>query len=433
MDAGTALLTQWGQAVLQLLTQPYYYIAVLFLVFQYMRQIRLERQMFAVKLHLWPGLLGRAALSGLAAGAAVSLAGAFLGAALTQEALIWLWSTAAVLMVFRIRYLCFAYSAGVLALLQWLVGWTPLADASGLAGRLAGSLEAIDMPGLLILVALLHLGEALLVRTGGDKLSMPLFMEGKRGKLIGGYLLQGFWPVPLFILVPGGGSETAPLPWTPLLGGGWEGGWQVAALPMVIGFSELTRSMLPSEKAKHAAKGLLLYSAGVLAFAFLAAYVPALLPLAAVASLALHEGIIWRSRAVEAARSPLYVHDARGLRLLGIVPGTPAAAMGLLPGEIVHKVNGVRVRSKEELHEALQINPAFCRLEVYNNAGELKFAQRARYAGEHHQLGVILAPDEQATYYASPGPASLLELLKRSRTANRREAAARRQEARSAD
>lgn len=426
MDIVYALLRQLGQAVVQLLVQPYYYIAVLFLIFQFTRQIRLERQMFAVKLHIWPRLLGKAVVAGLVVGVILSVAGAFLGATLTSEALIWLWCAAAVLMLIRIRYLCFAYSAGLLALLQWLIGWTPAAEWSGFFGQLARSLEAVDMPGLLLLVALLHLAEALLVRTGGDKLATPLFLEGKRGKLVGGYVLQGFWPVPLLLLVPAGG-ETLQLPWVPLLGGDWSGGWSIVALPMIIGFSEMTRSMLPPDKAKHAAKGLVLYSTGVFAFALLAAFVPETLPLAGAVSLLLHEGIIWRSRAAEASRSPLYVNDARGLRILGVVPETPAAAMQLLPGEIIHKVNGKRVRSKEELHEALHRNPAFCKLEVFNNDGELKFAQRARYAGEHHLLGVILSPDERATFYALPGPASLIQLLKRSRTTTRLEAAAKEQ------
>src|SRR5690606_29984166 len=121
---------------------------------------------------------------------------------------------------------------------------------------------------------------------------------------------------------------------------------------------------------------------------------------------------------LEATRVPLYVNDTRGLRILGIVPGTPAETMGLAAGEILHKVNGVRVRTKEELYEALVLNPAFCKLELLNLDGELKFAQRARYAGEHHQLGVILAPDEQANYYADNGPLSLLKLLRRSRVSN---------------
>ncbi|WP_240647744.1 serine protease [Paenibacillus nanensis] len=426
LDTAQAMLELLGEAVLQLLIQPFYYIAVLFIILQYSRQMRMERQLFAVKLHNWIGLTAKAVLMGLLAGLAASLAGAFIGATLSGTAVIWLWAVAALLMIIRIRYLCFAYSAGIILLLQWIVGFTPLAERADWLGAAAASLEGIDGSGLLLLVALLHLAEALLVKLHGDRLSTPLFLEGKRGKLVGGYMLQGFWPVPLFLLAPvadsaaAGHASTLTLPWTPLFGADWSQGWTIVALPMVIGMTEMTRAMLPKAKAKHAAQGLLAYSIILGAAAIAAWWQPALLPLAAVLSFVLHEALIWRSKLAESKRTPLYVHDARGLRILGIVPGTPAEAMGLLAGETLHKVNGRRVFSKEELYEALAVNSAFCKLEVYNTEGELKFAQRARYAGEHHQLGVILAPDEQANYYAANGPASLLALIRGLKAANRR-------------
>ncbi|WP_028608214.1 PDZ domain-containing protein [Paenibacillus harenae] len=422
MNTSMEVLGMLGQAAVQLVAQPFYYIAVLFIILQYTRQIRLERQLFAVKLHYWPALVGKALLAGLATGITVSAAGALIGVALTAESVLWLWAVAAILMLIRIRYLCFAYSAGIIVLLQWLSGWTNFSERTDWLASIAGSLADIDAAGLLMLVALLHLAEALLVRRQGDRLSTPLFLEGKRGKLVGGYMLQGFWPVPLLMLVPssGSGASTISLPWTPVFGADWSQGWTIIALPMIIGFTEMTRSMLPKEKARHAARGLLLYSIFLAAAALLAWWQPVLLPAAALVSVLLHEALVWRSRYLESTRPPLFVHDARGLRVLGIVPGTPAEAMGLAAGEVLQKVNGVRVRTKEELYEALVQNSAFCKLEVLNIDGELKFAQRARYEGEHHQLGVILAPDEEANFYAASGPASLLELLRSSRASSRR-------------
>ena len=127
----------------------------------------------------------------------------------------------------------------------------------------------------------------------------------------------------------------------------------------------------------------------------------------------------------EASNSPYYVHDERGLRVLAVIPGTPAEAMGIAAGEILHKVNGQSVRTKDELYAALHVNSAFCKLEVLNHEGQIKFAQRARYAGEHHQLGVVLAPDEKAGYYAASGAASLFDLIMRTRTARQRETSSR--------
>ncbi|WP_164779614.1 PDZ domain-containing protein [Paenibacillus kobensis] len=427
MDAVNEWLRLIGDGAVHALAQPFYYIALIVIAVLYIRGTTMERRLFHVRLHAWPLLLGRTIVAGLAVGLVLSGLSVLLGTSLTAEAALWLWGTAAVLALLRLRYLCFAYAAGVLALLQSAIGFTTLEERGGWIGDAAASLAAVDMPAVLLLVALLHGAEALLVRRQGSKFATPLFMEGKRGKLIGAYRMQGYWAVPLLLLVPAssGGVE---LPWTPLLpllsgqsADGGAAGWSFAAVPMIIGFTEWTRSQLPERKAQHAAKSLLWYSLAVAAAALAAAWLPALLPVAALVALLLHELLIWSSGRKESEGTPLFVHDGRGLMVLGIVPGTPAAHMGLQSGEILYKVNGMRVRTKEELYDALHRNSAFCKLEVLNREGHQRFVQRARYAGEHHQLGVILAPDDRAEYYVEPAPGSLLALLFSGRAAHRRE------------
>ncbi|WP_164744333.1 PDZ domain-containing protein [Paenibacillus xylaniclasticus] len=428
MDAVNEWLRLIGDGLVHALAQPFYYLALFVIAVIYIRGTNMERKLFHVRLHAWPLLFGRTIAAGLAAGLLLSGLSVLLGTSLTTDAVLWLWGTAVVLALLRLRYLCFAYAAGVLALLQWVLQFGTLEKRGDWIGDVAASLLAVDMPSVLLLVALLHGAEALLVWRQGSKFATPLFMEGKRGKLIGAYRLQGYWAVPLLLLVPAG-SGGIELPWTPLLPlisgeytDGGAVGWSFAAVPMMIGFTEWTRSQLPEHKAKQTAKSLLWYSLAVAAAALAAAWLPALLPLAALAALLLHELLIWSSGRRESEGTPLFVHDGRGLMVLGIVPGTPAAQMGLQSGEILYKVNGMRVRSKEELYDALHRNSAFCKLEVLNREGHERFVQRARYAGEHHQLGVILAPDDRADYYVEPAPGSLLKLLFSGRTAHRREA-----------
>ncbi|MFD0714986.1 PDZ domain-containing protein [Paenibacillus sp. GCM10027626] len=424
MDTAIELFRQAGSAIVQLLLSPFYYIAILLVVLHGMRQTRLERRLFHVRLHIWPALLLRTIAAGVIVGFIMSTAGLFLGVAVTGEAVLWMWGAAALLTLFSVRYLCFAYSVGLLGIVQWLLGLTSLAERGDWFGQAAGSLAQLDIAGLLLLVALMHLTEALLVRWQGAQAATPLFLEGKRGKLVGGYMLQGYWPVPLIMLVPGMTPEGAAvgLPWTTLLDGSAlsGGGWSMVGFPMMIGFSELTRSLLPADKARAAARGLLLYGTVVALAAIGAAWWKPLLPIAAGCSLLLHEGLVIISRLRESARSPIFVHDERGLKVLAVIPGSPAEAMGIVAGEIVHKVNGMKVRTVEELHTALHIHSAFCKLEVFNLEGQLKFVQRARYANEHHQLGVVLAPDDRAGYYAVPGEASLWNLLRRGGSARQR-------------
>lgn len=422
MDAAMDWLRLAGSAALGLLLSPFYYIGVLLIMLQYFRQTRLERRLFHVRLHAWPNQLARTMLAGLAVGVAITLVGAFLGVTVDGEAVLWLWGTAVVLLLVRVRYLCFAYSAGMLGLLKWGLGWTSLDARGDWIGTAARSIGGLDIPGLLVLVALMHIAEGLLVRWQGARFASPLFLEGKRGKLIGGYMLQGYWPVPVLLLVPaaagGGGVD---LPWPLLLGDGaaWSHGATMIGFPMMIGFTELTRTMLPAAKARSASKALLLYGLILGAAAIAASFWEPVMLAAALCALLLHEALVAVSYYKEDANSPLYVHDDRGLRILAVIPGTPAEAMGLQAGEIIQKVNGARVLTKEELHAALHLNSAFCKLEAINLEGHVKFVQRARFAGEHHQLGVVLSPDDHAGFYAAASPASLFDLL-RKRTAKSR-------------
>nr|WP_274654139.1 PDZ domain-containing protein [Paenibacillus humicola] len=425
MDTALEMLRQAGWAAVQLLISPFYYAALIVIALQYGRQTVLERRLFHVRLHGWQSQLLRSVLAGFAVGLAMSAAGLFLGISVTGEAVLWMWGAAALLALVRVRFLCFAYGTGLLGVLQWALGWTALAQRGDWLGTAAASLARLDIAGLLLLAALMHLAEALLVRRQGARFASPLFLAGKRGKLIGAYALQGFWPVPLLLLVPaaaGSGAETA-LPWPTLLGGGFtqQGAWTMIGFPVVIGFSELTRTMLPEMKARGVSALLALYGAVLAGAAALAAFWPPFLLAAALLAPLLHEGIMLTGRLLEAGRSPRFTHDERGLCVLAVIPGTPAEAMGLQAGEILQKVNGVRVGTKEELHAALHVNSAFCRLEVMNLEGQVKFVQRARYAGEHHQLGVVLAPDEKANYYAAARNLSLIGLLRRGRAARKRE------------
>ncbi|EXX89027.1 serine protease [Paenibacillus darwinianus] len=410
MDAALELLRQAGAAASRLLLQPFTYISILLIGMMLARQTRLERRLFYVRLTFWPKLLGPAMLYGIAAGIVVSAALLLTGVSLNGEAVYWLWGASLLLMLVRIRFLSIIYGAALVALLQWALGRFELAGSSEWYGPLAASLEGQDAAGLLLIASLLQLAEAALVAWRGPHGAGPLVVDGKRGRLVGGYQLQTFWPVPLLLLVPSGTADMA-LPWTPLAAGGADG-WAMLGLPVMIGFSGLTTSLLPREKAHRASVKLLLSGAVAAALAMAALRWPPFVPVAAVAALLLRELMCQIERRREEQTPPLYVQDDRGLRVLAVVPGTPADQMGIQAGEILHKVNGIRVRSQEDLYEGLLENSAFSKLEVLNLEGQLKFVRRARFEGEHHQLGVVLAPDEKTMHVTCGVPRSLFDLIR---------------------
>nr|WP_284730492.1 PDZ domain-containing protein [Bacillus sp. SM2101] len=84
-----------------------------------------------------------------------------------------------------------------------------------------------------------------------------------------------------------------------------------------------------------------------------------------------------------------------GLVVLAIISQSPAEKMAIQVGEMITKVNGVTVRSVEEFYEAIQKNSAFCKLEVIDVNGQVRFTQRALYDGEHHELGILFVQDDK--------------------------------------
>jgi len=423
MDWMLEWLRQAGYGIAAALIRPFGYIAVLLVLLLAFRQIRAERRLFHARLTAWPGRLLAALPAGIAAGVVASAAVQFLGVNLSADAVIWLWCASLLLGLARLRFAAAAYGAGLVALLQWAAGWFDWSGAPVIFGQMAASLASFDAAGLLLVAGLLLPVEALLLWRFSRRLAGPVIVDGKRGKPIGGWRIDAVWPVPLLLLVPAAGTN-AELPWTPLL---WSGdgpaGWALLGLPVVIGSVWNTTTLLPAAKAARAAKALLWTGWIAAAAGVAAARWELLLPVAAVAVPALRELAAFIERSREEAAGPLYAHEGSGLRVLAVLPGSSGAQLGIEPGEIVSKVNGIAVRSPQDLYDGLLANPAFCKIELLNHEGHVRFAQRARYENEHHQLGLVLAPFEDAAWTVSGASRSLAGLLPWSRPYRRRSAA----------
>lgn len=177
MNVIQELLGSLGTAFLHLLIQPYYYIAIIFIALYYRRQVALERKLIHVKLHSWGQETWRTVWSGLVMGLVVSIAAVLLGISLSGTAVACIWVVSLVLSLLRVRYLCFAYSIGLLGIIQFVISFFPDALDSGTVGNITTAIREMDIPALLVLAALLHMAEALLARRQGAKLATPLFLK----------------------------------------------------------------------------------------------------------------------------------------------------------------------------------------------------------------------------------------------------------------
>lgn len=400
-------------ALLELVIQPFYWAGLLILLLYYRRQGILERKLFHIRLHGYGSLAARALLGGLCAGAVVSLIMAGLGFVLTPGGAAAVWITALLLLAVRIRFANFAYAVGALGAVQFVLSLIPGLPDRGFWGSVLGAIGGLNIAALLVLAALLHLAESALIAWQGKHFALPTYIPGKRGRPVGAYVLRMLWLAPTLLLVPAEGGAIS-LPWQPPLNG-WLGlpeaaGYTLLALPVMFGLPEATWTLLPERKAARAARRGLMFGAALLVLALGAVFWPPMTVIAAVAGIGLREALIRDGVREEEGLPALYAHTGRGLRILAVQPESPAEDMGILPGETLLKVNGSLVGTTQQLHEALRINSAFCKLEVQNRSGESKFLQRPIYAGDHHQLGFIFAPDDASASERPYRPLSLLGL-----------------------
>lgn len=399
--------------------QPMFYLGVIILILQYRRQISFERKLFSSRIHSWPVEVFRSLGYGLLGGIIASILMILLGVVFNPQYLWLIWLVTMMLLLFNVRFLCLSYSIGIVGFIS---GIMQLFDQDIMLKMvdlnydwlkdLIVMILNIDIPTLIAIVAVLHLVEAILVKFQSAKQATPIFVESKRGRLIGGFQIQSYWLLPLFIFVPSGNFDQNvlfTLSWWPLFS---QGMLTIIPVPAMIGYADFTTVYTPKEKTGKSFKYLLIYSLVLLGLAFIASKVQGFQIIAAIFSGFGHELIRVLGNRQEIKLPAKYVHPRDGLKVLAVIPGSLADLMKIETGEVIKKVNGIPIANKQELYDALQKQSAFVKLEIINLEGQIRFAQHSIYTGEHHQLGIILSPDDDAPYYIELEDINLFKLLK---------------------
>lgn len=332
---------------------------------------------------LWGGFLGSCLLI-------------FVGISVNEIGGIYLLFTALGLMLIQQRFLCFAYAGGVLSLCSLLLGFPQL-----------------SVPHVMALVAALHLVEALLIYFTGSIAVLPIYVSTKEGRIVGGYNLQKFWPMPLVVLFAGiypdphivKGIVSMP-DWWPLLKPGFtalEGEivYSLLAIPAVLGYGDIAISATPREKTRVAGWELAGYSVLLLFLAVGASYYPLLAYPAALFGPLGHELVIYLGQKREAGREPLFVPTARGVKLLYVWRHSSLAQAGVKAGDILLTLNNIAVNEEREIREikaGLPEGKETLELEYLTAAtGELKKIRIE--LGEGRSRGYIPVPEWHTSAY----------------------------------
>ncbi|CQR70394.1 hypothetical protein SOV_39310 [Sporomusa ovata DSM 2662] len=360
--------------------------------YQYWQMQKSQRKMFGVYKYSLTKQILLAGVYGLIGGITGSFLLTIVGVTLNQLGLNYIWPVALALMLINMRFLCFAYAGGLVALANIIFGW-----------------PEVNVPQVLSLVAVLHITESLLIAISGSYSAMPMIVKKQDGRLVGAFSLQNFWPLPLVILVavaiPSGtiSDGVMKMPeWWPLLTAVQEppsgSGLLYVMAPVVaaLGYTDMAIASLPQQRRWHSALHLAGYSILLLVLALLSAKYDWLQVFAAILSPLGHELLIQLDNRREMEVPPRFVPTPYGLMVLDTVGDSPAANV-FKPGDIIINVAGLPINSRYDLAAAIsqateEFNIIFERAgkEVRKNS---KFKQGERW------LGVILVPEGDELFY----------------------------------
>lgn len=254
-------------------------------------------------------------------------------------------------------------------------------------------LNNYDTNGVAVSVALivgaLLIAEGLLIRKYGAKFASPIVETSKRGKKAVAYFTKKVWILPILFLVPGNLFDDF-FPYWPQFSLGHDQ-FSLILFPIVIGFQQKTRKTLPIFFYKQLGRAVTLLGEFILILGLIGYFVPFVAFITIIASIVLRLLISFLFRLREKRDVYVVSPKSNGVTIVAVLPDSPAKKMGLLPGEVIKRVNGVEVHNERELYEALQINAAHCKIEVLNYDNEIRLTQHVVYSHDHFRIGLLLA------------------------------------------
>ncbi|UJL45325.1 PDZ domain-containing protein [Virgibacillus sp. NKC19-16] len=381
-------LIEFAKGIGMFFFNPLVYWSLLLIVLAGYRRIKRERMDFGSKVFdvfsEWKNTWGTSIIAGIA----VSIITLVAGIVFTYETILLLSIVLIVLsLTLRFTMLSASYTIGVTYLLLLFLPFI-LENQTYIDTNLFSS---ANFTGLSILLGLFLIVEAILLGRIKRNETYPELVKGSRGGWIGQHHVKKLSIIPFFTLVPAG-MITPIAPFWPYFSLGEES-FSILLVPFVVGFDYTVRGSLPQKAAKKLAKLVMLLGLIIIALAVSSIFVSGLSLVAILMAILGKEYINYRHRMKDRTSSAYFHRTDNGLKVLGLMPGTPAERLDIFVGETIVKVNGVNISSVDAFYQALQAAGTSFKLGLLDDAGEIRFVQSVLYEGEHHELGIIFTTE----------------------------------------
>ncbi|MBZ4646325.1 MAG: hypothetical protein JG777_1814 [Clostridia bacterium] len=370
------------------------YIGIIFLIYIfYKRIINFEQNILIKSKSSLHELVFESVMYGILAGFIISLIINFAGIHIRIDngSLMYLWIVVIILALMNVRYLCFSYAGGILALSNLIFGWPD-----------------IDVSGLLALIGLLHLTEAFLIWSHGYKNAVPVFVRHKN-KVVGAFSIQKFWPIPITLLVlniilkadmPADVVNINTPDWWPLMKQpdileNQAILFGILPVPAALGYSEVVITDQPKRKAKKSATYLSLYSIILIGLSIASSTFHYLKYIAALFAPIAHELLILYWIKKEKNGNAYFSVPEKGVRILDTVEDGPGAHMGILPGDIILRINNKEVMTDQGIDAILSDYPTFIWVDILRDESNTLTLEHKSYPDGIAGLGIITVPGDE--------------------------------------
>lgn len=367
------IISQVALQIVQVVVHPIFWVVIALVALQYYRVGSL-RQKFLPGRRRFVQDTAASTLFGLLGGFIGSLFVVGAGLTVSGSGLWYLLPVSIALMLISPRFICFAYSGGLVSLANLIFGF-----------------PQISIPQVMALVAILHFMESLLILLSGHLGAVPAYIR-MGGRVVGGFTLQKFWPLPVVVLavvgiLPPGGEGVMMPEWWPLIPPDQPGIdedllFTMLPLAAAVGYGDVATARSPAVKSRISAGYLSVYSVVLFLLAYLAGREPLLAWAAALFSPLGHEMVIYIGKRLELSAPPLYVPRWDGLGVLDVAYGSPAWKAGVRSGDTLVEMNGRAVRSRADMAESLE------------GVGVCEIGYRSSHGGGYRRATVVLPAGE---------------------------------------
>lgn len=402
-------IRQYAQVVLSFLLEPVFWIMFFVLFFQYKKLEEIQKDIYGVVKYKKKDMMASSLLAGILGGMAISIVITVVGITFGKlEGAVFLIIFSLILvLLFDSHFICLSYSGGIVSLISLLLGYINTKGIINISEIpiLRGFLN-FDITAILILVSLLHLVEALLMYFDGARYPVPMFFK-KNGRIVGGFILTRFWIIPLMILIllsltPIGGDVIPTPDWWPLIRPDGipinvnDAVFSLTPLFAILGYGDFTVSKMPKQKVKESSLSLFIFSVTLFALTVLSMKIYAFKYVAAIFSPVFHELIIILNRRKERMLESLWDYNYDGIKILDVVPNSPAEKMGIETGDKIISINNRRVNTIYDAKVILDEAERYLWIDVEKLDGTVRSLEYYNYQTDIGSLGIITIPQDDA-------------------------------------